>query len=70
MAENQISIFYDKKVLIIKPSSSFGATVAPYWIGKTGTLLKWASANFYIVECEGTQLLLKDDEFEIIKEKT
>jgi len=63
MAENQ-------KVLIIKPSSSFGATVAPYWIGKTGTLLKWETANFYTVECEGTKLLLKDDEFEIISEET
>jgi hypothetical protein len=55
------------RIIIKANPHTLGATVAPKWIGKQATLLKWEADNWYTVECDGVKLLLSGEEFEIIK---
>lgn len=41
--------------------------VAPCWEGKIGTVLRWLHDDWYLVECEGRELVLDLSRSEFVK---
>lgn len=60
----------NQTVRIIPGENSIGATVSDFWVGKTGRLRAWEGDNWYTVECEGKEILLRESEFVIIRQES